>query len=70
MSLRRATITPVEATCPDHAPQVCFSNWQQVEDAHGDLLLFMATGVSENCFIRYGWDRSCYCYRIRLPTPQ
>ncbi len=67
MTLRRATITPVEAMCPDHDPKVRFSNWQQVEDANGDLLLFMAPGVSENCFVRYGWDRSCYCYRIEFP---
>ena len=66
MTLKRTTLTPIEKMCPDHAPLVRFSNWQQVEDANGDLLLFMAIGASEYCFVRYGWDRSCYCYRIEF----
>ena len=39
--------------CPDHHPLVRFSNWQQLEDSRGDLLLFMTIGAA----FRPGWMR-------------
>lgn len=66
MTLKRKSIVPVEEMRPDHHPLVRFSNWQQLEDSRGDLLLFMTIGAAEGCFVRYGWDKSLYCYRVEF----
>ena len=65
-TLKRQSIIPVEEMCPDHHPLVRFSNWQQLEDSRGDLLLFMTIGAAEGCFVRDGWDKSLYCYRVEF----
>lgn len=65
-TLKRQSVIPVEEMCPDHHPLVRFSNWQQLEDSRGDLLLFMTIGAAEGCFVRDGWDKSLYCYRVEF----
>ena len=66
LRVRRDRIVPVEKMAPDHHPKVRFSNFQMIEDAHGQLLLMMTIGVSEECCVRYGYDRSIYCYRVEF----
>jgi hypothetical protein len=67
LCVKRKTVAIIEAKHEQHHYSVRFSNWKLIEDrGSGNILLFMALGMSEACPIMRGYDMNHYRYEIEL----
>ena len=68
LCVKRETVTEIERLHDQHHWMVRYSNWRGVQDAKGDVLIFLELALAEQSPVRRGYDRSMYCYRLILPS--
>jgi hypothetical protein len=68
LCVKRNTVAVTEAKYEQHHYLVRFSKWKLVEERKtGNIVLFLALGMSEYCPIMRGYDMGQYRYQIDLP---